>query len=217
MSRKKLIFFDLDGTITDSAPGITKSAAFALKHFGIEVPDLNAITFFVVPPLEYTFMTRYGFSEEKAMEAVSYFRQCYREAGWNDCTLFPDTEEALRSLKEAGYRIALASSKNEPMCKRVLAHFHLDTLFDAVYGAEAEGKRRDKVAVLRYAMEAESDCLPEEMILVGDTTFDAEGAKAVGIDCLAVSYGFGDVPAMLAEGALGPADSMKAVARFFSK
>ncbi len=216
MDKKTLLLFDLDGTITNSAPGITKSAAYALSHFGIEVEDPSTITFFVGPPLEYTFETRYGLSKEQVTDAVTYFREYYRKKGWNDCSLFPDTKETLENLKKKGYRIALASSKNEPMCIQILTHFGLISLFDGVYGAETVGARRDKISVLRYALENNPAVPKKEAILIGDTEYDAEGAAAVGIDCLGVSFGCGDLEAMKRIGVVGMAGSMKKVEAFFT-
>ncbi|MBQ7506189.1 MAG: HAD hydrolase-like protein [Lachnospiraceae bacterium] len=215
MNKKTLLLFDLDGTITDSAPGITKSAAYALEKYGIQVKDPASLTFFVGPPLEYTFETRYRFSKKKALEAVSYFREYYRRSGWNDCSLYPDTKSTLENLKKRGYRIALASSKNEPMCVQILSHFGLISLFDGVYGAEADGPRRDKPAVLSYALDSNPNIPREEAILIGDTEFDARGAAEVGIDCLGVSYGCGDPEAMKRIGVVGMAGSMKRVEAFF--
>ena len=215
MHKKILLFFDLDGTVTDSAPGITKSAAYALAKYGIEVKDLSTITFFVGPPLEYTFETRYGFPGKQAREAVSYFRDYYRRSGWNDCSLYPHTKETLENLRKKGYRIALASSKNETMCVKILTHFGLISLFDGVYGSEVDGPRRDKPSVLRYALENNPDVKKEETILIGDTEFDAEGAAGVGIDCLGVSFGFGDPEAMKRIGVVGMAGSMERVEAFF--
>lgn len=68
----KAILFDLDGTLIDSSEGITKSAQYALAHYGIEETDLKKLYFFIGPPLSVTFQTHYGFSEKRRMKQCRY-------------------------------------------------------------------------------------------------------------------------------------------------
>ena len=77
----EIILFDLDGTLTDSAPGITRCVQYALRHFGIDEPDLKKLECFVGPPLKEMFMEYAGFSESQAEEAVAKYRERYTEKG----------------------------------------------------------------------------------------------------------------------------------------
>ena len=112
----KAILFDLDGTLIDSSEGITKSAQYALAHYGIEETDLKKLYFLIGPPLTVTFQTHYGFSEKKAYEAVQVYRERYNKIGIFECSLFPGVETCIRQLKESGYMIGMASSKPEECC-----------------------------------------------------------------------------------------------------
>ena len=98
----KAILFDLDGTLIDSSEGITKSAQYALSHFGIDEPDRNSLFFFIGPPLINTFMEHYGFTKERALEAVGKYRERYNKIGIFECSLFPGVKECIEALKAAG-------------------------------------------------------------------------------------------------------------------
>lgn len=205
----KAILFDLDGTLIDSSEGITRSAQYALAHYGIDEPDLKKIYFFIGPPLMNTFMNHYGFSKEKAVEAVAVYRERYQDTGIFECSLYPGVKECIEELKKRGYMIGMASSKPEESCKRILEHFGILELFDDVVGATFDGKIDTKEEVLNEVMRRWSDIPREEMCLIGDTMFDIEGANKVGVPSIAVSFGFDNVDEMLKAGAKTVVDDLK--------
>lgn len=205
----KAILFDLDGTLIDSSSGITKSAQYALSHYGIDEPELKNLFFFIGPPLLYSFMNHYGFSKEQATEAVKIYRERYHKIGIFECSLYDGVKECIMQLKEEGYMIGMASSKPEPSCRRILEHFGILDLFDDVVGATMDARIDTKEEVLEEVMRRWSDVPKEEMCLIGDTMFDMDGANAIGIPCIAVSYGFGDVMQMKNAGALAVIDDLR--------
>ena len=205
----KAILFDLDGTLIDSSEGITRSAQYALAHYGIDEPDLKKIYFFIGPPLMNTFMNHYGFSKEKAVEAVAVYRERYQDTGIFECSLYPGVKECIEELKKRGYMIGMASSKPEESCKRILEHFGILELFDDVVGATFDGKIDTKEEVLNEVMRRWSDITREEMCLIGDTMFDIEGANKVAVPSIAVSFGFGNVDEMLKAGAKTVVDDLR--------
>ena len=206
---KRYILFDLDGTITDSSEGITKSVQHALKKLGIEENDQAMLRRFIGPPLDESFEKFYGFSKKKAYDAVQKYRERYNKTGIFECKLYPGVEKCIRTLKEQGYRIGMASSKPEVSCKRILEHFGILPLFDDVVGATFDGRRDKKSEILEEVMRRWSHIPKSEMCLIGDTMFDVNGAKELGIACLAVSFGFGDVKEMKEAGVIGVCDSME--------
>lgn len=205
----KAILFDLDGTLIDSSEGITKSAQYALAHYGIMENDLSKFYKFIGPPLSASFQKYYGFSEEKAYEAVAVYRERYNRIGLFECSLYPDVRECIETLKAKDYLIGMASSKPEESCRRILDHFGILELFDDVVGATFDGRIDTKEEVLNEVLRRWSNVPKEEMCLIGDTMFDVEGANKVGVRSVAVTFGFGDVDAMVAAGAVAVCDDMK--------
>ncbi|SFG47174.1 dihydroneopterin aldolase [Lachnospiraceae bacterium C7] len=192
----KLVLFDLDGTLIDSSEGITKSARYALNHFGIWDTKLDDLRFFIGPPLRNTFMEHYGFSEEKTKKAISIFRERYTKVGMFECKLYSNVGKCLRELKRKGYKIALASSKPESSCRQILEYFNIFNYFDEVVGASADGRINTKSEVLDEVFRRFSDIPTENMCLIGDTNYDVTGAAEKDIPCIVVSYGFGDINEM---------------------
>lgn len=207
----KTVLFDLDGTIIDSALGITTCTQYALRAFGIEETDLSKLRCFIGPPLMDSFPRYYQFSEEQARAAVEKYRERYHTIGIYECELYPDVEIVLQQLRAHGYQIALASSKPEVSCKRILEHFEIDKYFDEIVGATLDGKIDTKSQVLCEVFKRLQITDKKEILLVGDTIFDAVGAREAGIACLGVSYGFGARKELLDNGAVAVCNSMKEV------
>ena len=192
---KRYILFDLDGTITDSSEGITKSVQHALKKLGIEENDQAMLRRFIGPPLDESF--------EKALKAVDYYRERYSDKGIYENVLFDGIADMLEGLKSDGYIIALATCKPEIYVPRILEYFNVDKYFDVAVGSELEGGERrhknqviDEVFVrLAAAGLADTGSLSEtksQSIMIGDRKDDILGAKASGIDSMGVRYGFAE-------------------------
>lgn len=210
----KLVFFDLDGTITDPKEGITKSVAYALEKFGIYVEDLDSLCPFIGPPLHVSFQEFYGFDAETSMEAVKYYREYYREKGIFECYLYEGIPELLRHLKENGDKAALATSKPTEFAKQLLEHFDIMKYFDYVSGSTMDGSRVEKADILRYALLQYPEVQKQDMIMVGDRKFDALGAAEVGIRCILAEYGYGELRELEACKPLAIAKTVKEVQKF---
>ncbi len=189
---KKYYFFDLDGTLTDSMPGITKAVQYALKHYGIEENDLNALKPFVGPPLQDSFREYYHFSEQDAMDAIPVFREYYTDKGWIDNTPYEGVEYVLQNLIAAGKKLYIATSKPEWMAKQVLDHFGLSQYFEYIGGADDASNREKKDDVIRYVMDTCGLHNKEEIVMVGDRRHDIIGAHKMGLEAVGVLYGYGD-------------------------
>ncbi len=149
----KTILFDLDGTLTDPAEGITNSVAYALEKYGIKVEDKKALNSFIGPPLNDSFMKYYGFTPEKAMEAIWVYREYFRDKGIFENEVYEGIPLLLEKIKQSGRKIVLATSKPEEFALRILEHFELIKYFDVVAGASMDEKRNKKGDVIRYAVE----------------------------------------------------------------
>lgn len=188
--KKTTILFDLDGTLVNTEEGVSKSVRYALEKYGIRETDRNTLKRFIGPPLIDSFQREYGFSEEKAREADAFFRERYETTGVYECALYPDVEETLKTLQKKGYHISVASSKQEEACRLILEHFKVAQYFDLIGGARMNGKISTKIQVLEDVLARLDISNREEVVLIGDTRYDALGAKEAGIDCIGVTYGF---------------------------
>lgn len=191
MKNKKYIFFDLDGTLIDSQEGITKAVAHALTRFGIEVEDLKQLRPFIGPPLAESFIKYFDFTEEKAKEAVSVYREYYSVTGKFENQVYAGVPQMLERLQKAGKKLILATSKPEIFAKQIMEHFHLQEYFTAIYGADMDGIRVKKDDVIRYALTEMEITDISQVIMIGDREHDVIGAKKCGIDTIGVLYGFG--------------------------
>lgn len=206
----KAIFFDLDGTLTDSGPGIMNCAQPALAHFGIQVEDREQLRVFVGPPLRQSF-ARFGIPEEDINEAIRIFRARYVPIGKFENAPYPGIDSLLAALKAEGYPLFVATSKPEVTAIEVLEHFHLAEYFDRICGASLDEGRETKEDVITYLLAQIG--APEQAIMVGDTDYDVIGAKAHGIPTIGVTWGYGETEAMQAAGAVALADTPEELLR----
>ena len=206
-----LVLFDLDGTLTDPGEGITNSVAYALSRFGINITDRRELYCFIGPPLVDSFMKYYGFDEEKAKQAVVYYREFFSKKGIFQNEVYQGVEEMLKELKNAKKRIALATSKPEPYAIEILKHFTLDNYFDFIGGATFDGTRSKKGDVISYVLDSMSVCDKSEVVMVGDREQDINGARQNGIDSIGVLYGYGDIDEHKSAGATYIAESVSDV------
>ena len=185
--RYDAILFDLDGTLTASAPGICGSVRHAMAQMGVSALSDVDLQRFVGPPLHESFQQYAGFSHEQAEQAVTLYRAHYAESGLFDAHVFPEIPNLLRRLKDEGVYLAVATAKPLPTAKRVLDHFGLSRFFDRIIGATWERKDSDKESLLR-------DALPtryRRAAMVGDRSYDMEAAKRIGITAIGAGWGYG--------------------------
>ena len=207
----KVILFDLDGTLTDSGPGITACVQYALEKMGRPEPDLKKLEVFIGPPLVDQFMAYAGFSKEEADKATEYYRERYTKTGMFENALYPGVEELLAYLKDQGCVLAVASSKPEIYVRQILEHFHLTGYFTEIVGAELEeggiSKKEDVIeeALKRLHMESNR----QDVVMVGDRSYDVLGAHACGIQCIGVAYGYGSMDELIKAGVTYVADSVE--------
>ena len=140
--RKKYILLDLDGTITDSGEGITKSVQYALEKMGIEENDMAVLKKYIGPPLNESFTRFHGMDDEDSLKAVAYYRERYAVKGIYENRLFDGITDFLSGLKKEGYVVALATCKPEIYVPTILKHFDIEQYFDVAVGSELEGKKK---------------------------------------------------------------------------
>ena len=210
----KAIFFDLDGTLTDSGEGIINCAILGLQHFGLPVPPREQLGVFVGPPLDQSFRN-HGVPDDKVQEAITVFRSRYNTIGKFENYPYPGVREMLQTLKSQGHRLFVATSKPEKLANDVLDHFELSAFFEQIAGATFDGTRSHKADVITYLLGLTGDV--GKTLMVGDTAFDVLGAAEHGIPTIGVSWGYGEIADMEKAGAIAIASTMEELVDLINK
>ena len=185
------LFFDLDGTLTDPAQGITNSFIHALKYFGIEIPSYETLCTFIGPPLPETFKTQFGFDGQKVAEGVKKYREYFATKGLLENSVYPEIPELLAGLKAAGKKLVVATSKPEEYSIRIIEHFGLAQYFENVCGSLMDESRSKKDEVIAYAIERNHISDKSKILMIGDRKHDILGAKKIGLKSCGVLFGYG--------------------------
>ncbi len=208
------IFFDLDGTLTDPKPGITKSIRFALKEMGHEPPPADELTWCIGPPLQASFEQILG-DEKLAVAALTLYRERFAETGLFENRVYLGIEACLRDLKASDCRLHVATSKPAVYAERIIRHFDLDGYFETVFGSELDGTRSDKSDLLEFAL-SESGADPRHSIMIGDRSHDVIGARNNGLKAVGVLYGYGSREELETAGADVIVETVEALRRYLS-
>lgn len=211
--KKKCVILDLDGTLVNTSEGIFKCVQHALDDVGIYNEPEENLSRFIGPPLEYSFKTFYGLDSETTERLILKYRERYVPIGLYESSLYPGVKEFVEGLKEKGYKLSLGSSKPEDMCIKLLESFGILDQLDFCVGATVGPERRTKDKVLIEALNRmEIDA--SECVLIGDTRFDVEGAKSVGMECIGITYGFGTREDLEEAGAISVFDTLDEVLEY---
>lgn len=210
MSRD-IILFDLDGTLTESGPGIMKAAQYALRAYGIEKP-WQELSYFVGPPLSETFAA--FVPEPEIPGIIAKFREYYQKDGWLDNAPYPGVREMLDALRAGGKRLMVATSKLDRLAVQVLAHFDLLSRFEAVCGApDGDPAAAQKASIVRAAL-AKAGCTePGRAVMVGDRKYDITGGHQAGLAAIGVLYGYGSREELTQAGADALAETPEALTK----
>ncbi|MCB8819141.1 HAD family hydrolase [Microvirga rosea] len=200
-----IALFDLDGTLTDPKIGITRSVQYALERLGRPVPDTDALTWMIGPPLIAGFTKLLG-GPEDAPEAVRLYRERFGEIGLFENEVYAGIPALLDELKEQGIRLVVATSKPHVYARRIVAHFGLLDSFAAVYGSELDNRNADKRDLIRHIMDLEGFD-PGTAVMIGDREHDAIGARANGLPAIGVTWGYGSREELLEAGVVRLVDA----------
>jgi phosphoglycolate phosphatase len=194
------IYFDLDGTLTDPKPGITRSIQYALQKLDHPtMPTEDELTWCIGPPLRASFVRLLG-AETSADLAVTYYRERFSDVGLYENGVYDGIGEVLTSLCASGHRLFVATSKPHVFAERIIDHFGLRDHFEHVFGSELDGTRVDKSHLLEYALK-QASVDPAKTLMIGDRSHDMVGAKNNGMKGIGVLYGYGSRDELLEAGA----------------
>ena len=187
--RYRAVFFDLDGTLTDSGEGIIESAQYAFRELGLPLPDREDFRKMVGPPLSVGF-SLLGVPAERIEDAIFFYRDQYNNRGGKyKNRVYPGIEALLRNLRKAGFLLYVATSKPEPLAREILEGFGLAPYFAYIAGATMDHSRENKGDVLNYLLSVVNPA--DGTVMVGDTRFDVTGAHDKGVPCIGVTWGYG--------------------------
>lgn len=203
--RYDTVLFDLDGTLTQSEDGIIRSVRYAAEQLGRTCEDTEALKAFIGPPLYVSFRERMGMSDSEAVEAQRLYRVRYNQIGWSENRVYPGIPRLLRTLKKYGIRTGVTTGKPQDFAERICRHFGLAPYLDTIIGPMPGTKSADKQVIVAEGMSR----LGGRCVVVGDRKFDVEGAKANGIECIGVTYGYGSEQELTQAGATAVASSVR--------
>lgn len=183
----RTLFFDLDGTLTDPKEGITRCVRYALERLESPWPDDDDLAWCIGPPLFDSFRTLVG--DERAAQALSYYRERFAEIGWRENRPYPEIADVLQELRAHGTELYVATSKPQVFAHRILSHFGLAEYFTRLFGAELDGTRSRKAELLRHALAEIGGAAAA--VMIGDRQHDIAGARSNGMTAVGVSWGYG--------------------------
>jgi len=193
------VYFDLDGTLTDPKPGITRSIQYALTRLDLAAPPEDELTWCIGPPLRASLMKLLG-TDDLADRALLLYRERFADIGLFENDVYPGIEDTLSAFAGSGRRLFVATSKPGVYAKRIVEHFNLARHFETVFGSELDGTRVHKDELLAYAIDvARTD--PAQSIMIGDRSHDIVGAKKNGMNAIGVTYGYGSPEELIDAGA----------------
>ena len=202
---KKALFFDLDGTLTESGVGVVNCVIPVLEYYGLPVPSRKELEVFVGPPLDETFL-RFGVPEKEVTNAIARFRSRYLTLGKFENAPYPGIPELLEKLQSMGYPLYVATSKPESTAIEIMEKFDLIKYFTRVCGATMDGSRSHKKDVIAYLLNQIGT--DTDAVMIGDPHYDVIGASVFGIDTIGVVWGYGKVEDMEKAGVKAIAHSM---------
>lgn len=206
---RPLCLLDLDGTLTDSAPGITASAVHAYRTLGLPVPSPAVLRSFVGPPLVGSFAA-HGVPADRVPEAVRAYRDEFVTRMISDNAVFDGIDQVLDDLRAAGLLLVVATSKPEIYARPICDALGLSERVDAIFGAPPDDVPSTKADVVAAALAAFPDASP--VLMVGDREHDVHGARACGVDTVGVTWGSAMPGELAAAGAVQIVDDVRDLA-----
>lgn len=203
------VFLDLDGTLSDAAPGITRSIAHALSRMNLPVPDQPALERLIGPALQETF-PKLGVPGGEVDRALGHYREHYAGGAMYDCRVYDGVAEMMQALRAAGFRLALATAKPIVYARLITRRLGLAAWMDDEFGSELDGRRTDKRDLLAHALAA-TGAAAGECFMLGDRLHDVRGALHNGVTPLGAAWGFGGRDELRAAGCAAIAEAPREI------
>ncbi len=195
------ILFDIDGTLTDSAEGITQSLQHAVSAMGQRCGSRDELAAHIGTPLREIFVSLLGTSDPDRIElAVEFYCERFDEVGLSENRVYAGVVETLAALRERGYALFVATAKGQPGATSVIEHFGLAHFFDGVFGVTTAAERGDKAElVMRIVRECRLD--PGATAMIGDRSHDMQSAIQSELRAVGAGWGYGTADELIESGA----------------
>jgi len=191
MNKYKLVIFDLDGTLLDTTEGILSSIRYTINKFRLpQLPEADLLTF-IGPPIPESFSKHYNVSEETLNEMVKTFRNDYSKRTLFQASVYDGIYQLFDFLTQSDIPSAIATYKREDYALSLLKYFGFGKYTDNMYGADPDNKLKKKDIILKSIQTAGITKIDNSVLMIGDTFYDGAAADELGIDFIAVTYGFG--------------------------
>ena len=202
-----IVLIDLDGTISDSSPGMLTGFRKVFDRFDMEQPSDESIRRHFGPPLAVTWREVYGMTDEQIVVGLEVYREYYHDVGMFENNLYDGVPELIKDLHAEGVTLSTATSKPEFSASRIIEHFGLREYFTFIGAADLAGTRDDKSAVIAHTLEnLQASSQSHSIVMMGDRRHDVEGAREYGIDTIGVLWGYGTAEELSTAGAIALAE-----------
>jgi phosphoglycolate phosphatase len=202
---RQVVLFDLDGTLSNSEPGICATLKVAITEVGLAVPTDEVLRTTIGPPFT-TGLPAIGVPAHLVERVTVAYRTIYEDTGLYDTCMYEGVVELLDALGDLGCTLCVATSKPETSARRVIDHLGLTDRFKVIGAAGDDYIRHTKADVIGHVLDELGLVGGDELVMVGDRRFDVEGAAAHGIDTIGAGWGYGSAEELREAGAWAIAD-----------
>ena len=197
---RRLVLFDLDGTLIDSEPGITACLAHAFEQIGAPLPPREILRTWIGPPFRQTFPSVLGDDEARIVAAIDHYRDRFEDVGWSEHAVYEGIPELIGALAARGDALAIVTTKPVGQARRIVDHVPFGAAFARVYGPDDRHAHRAKAEMIAQAL-ADFGSGARDTTMIGDRHFDMQGAHANGVRAIGVAWGFGSLDELRDAGA----------------
>jgi phosphoglycolate phosphatase len=209
------IIFDLDGTISNSEPGILNALKYALKQMDVTIAEDYDLSRFIGPPIHDCFKEHFFEDETDIAKAIHHFRVYYADKGWSENYIYDGMFALLQDLNQKGYTLFIATNKPQVFTDLILQHFNITKFFKLIKGVDIDNHHHTKAELIKEILECDYDINAANSIMIGDSKWDIYAADFLNVKTIGVSWGFGGTTAELhAFGAIKVANTVDELRSF---
>lgn len=186
----KLVIWDVDGTMLDTSEGLLASAEYMINQMGYKIPSEEILYSFIGPRIQDSLSRVYGLEGKELNQAAAIFRDHYKHGDVLLAKPYDGIYDVLNALKKQEIHIAVATNKRQDFVDALMKKYNFLPYVEVVCGTDIAGKLK-KVDLIHKCMHNFPKYRPDEVVMIGDSDYDAIAAVEAGISFIGVTYGFG--------------------------